>query len=205
MKNTKKCGVCNLYKEIENFQKRKNKPEYRCKECVREYHKKYYKKNQEALRKRTAEFRKENPDYMIKWRKENKEKIKINKINYLKKNKEKINQNEREKRKRDKAYKIKKNLRRRVNLIIKRGGKKSKSTMQLLGCDTQYFFTHLENKFTDGMNWENYGNNGWHIDHIVPCASFDLTEEEQQSKCFHYTNLQPLWASDNIRKGDKIL
>jgi DNA/RNA endonuclease G (NUC1) len=55
------------------------------------------------------------------------------------------------------------------------------------------------------MNWENYGKNGWHIDHIIPCASFDLTDPKQQKNCFHYTNLQPLWAADNIRKSDKIL
>jgi hypothetical protein len=51
------------------------------------------------------------------------------------------------------------------------------------------------------MNWENQGE--WHIDHILPCASFDLTKEEEQRKCFHYTNLQPLWAKDNMIKGSK--
>jgi hypothetical protein len=60
---------------------------------------------------------------------------------------------------------------------------------------------HLEAQFTDGMSWDNYGRDGWHIDHIRPCASFDLTDPEQQRQCFHYTNLQPLWAADNIRKG----
>jgi HNH endonuclease. len=53
------------------------------------------------------------------------------------------------------------------------------------------------------MSWDNYGRDGWHIDHIRPCASFDLTDPEQQRQCFHYTNLQPLWAADNIRKGAK--
>jgi hypothetical protein len=53
------------------------------------------------------------------------------------------------------------------------------------------------------MTWENHGRYGWHIDHIRPCASFDLADPEQQRKCFHYTNLQPLWASENMRKGDK--
>lgn len=53
------------------------------------------------------------------------------------------------------------------------------------------------------MSWENRGNFGWHVDHIKPCASFDLTKPEEQAKCFHYTNLQPLWARENIAKGDK--
>ena len=69
---------------------------------------------------------------------------------------------------------------------------------------------YLEKQFTKGMSWDNYGNpNGdhtscWHIDHIKPCASFDLTQEDQQKECFHYTNLQPLWAIDNLKKGGKF-
>ncbi len=64
---------------------------------------------------------------------------------------------------------------------------------------------HLEKQFKEGMTWENHGLYGWHIDHIIPCASFDLTDLEQQKKCFHYTNLQPLWAKENLIKGVKIL
>ena len=76
-------------------------------------------------------------------------------------------------------------------------------TMELLGCSIETCCQHLESKFQPGMTWENYGQHGWHIDHIRPCASFDLTDPEQQRECFHYTNLQPLWAEDNIRKSDK--
>ena len=62
---------------------------------------------------------------------------------------------------------------------------------------------HLEKQFQPGMSWDNHGYDGWHVDHIRPCASFDLTDEEQVRKCFHYTNLQPLWAKDNLRKGSE--
>lgn len=55
------------------------------------------------------------------------------------------------------------------------------------------------------MSWENYGIRGWHIDHIKPCASFDLSIIEEQKECFHYTNLQPLWWHENLAKSDKII
>jgi len=55
------------------------------------------------------------------------------------------------------------------------------------------------------MTWENHGFDGWHVDHIKPCTSFDLTDLEQQKQCFHYTNLQPLWKKENFEKRDKIL
>jgi hypothetical protein len=62
---------------------------------------------------------------------------------------------------------------------------------------------YLAGKFKDGMTWENHGE--WHIDHIKPCASFNLLDEGEQKKCFHYTNLQPLWASENLSKGCKFI
>ena len=83
--------------------------------------------------------------------------------------------------------------------------KKSDSTMNLLGCTIQEAREYLEKQFKEGMTWENHGHETWHIDHIIPCASFDLTDPEQQKKCFHYTNLQPLWAKENMSKGAKIL
>jgi hypothetical protein len=102
----------------------------------------------------------------------------------------------------DPAFKIKMTLSRRMRALIKKDGSR---TVDLIGCSIDDLKKHLEAKFTDGMNWGNYGRNGWHIDHILPCASFDLTKKKQQKICFHYTNLQPLWEADNIRKGDKIL
>ena len=75
--------------------------------------------------------------------------------------------------------------------------------MELVGCTRSELCKYLERQFKIGMTWDNYGE--WHVDHILPCASFDLTKRTQQKKCFHYTNLQPLLASDNMRKGAKIL
>lgn len=111
-----------------------------------------------------------------------------------------MNKKERQRRKKDIRYKLLKNLRCRLWLTVKH--KKSKSTMELTGCNIDHLICHIESKFSDGMNWNNYGR--WHIDHIMPCSSFDLNNPEEQKKCFHYTNLQPLWASDNIQKSDKV-
>jgi len=72
----------------------------------------------------------------------------------------------------------------------------------MLGCTINELWIHLEKQFKQGMTRQNHGK--WHIDHIIPCVSFDLTKPEEQSKCFHYTNLQPLWASENLAKGSKI-
>jgi hypothetical protein len=91
-------------------------------------------------------------------------------------------------------------LRSQLRLLIKNISQ-SKRIMELMGCDHQTLKAHLEKQFQSGMTWENYGRHGWHIDHIKPCRSFDLTIPEEQCKCFHYTNLQPLWALDNHRKG----
>jgi Uri superfamily endonuclease len=90
----------------------------------------------------------------------------------------------------------------RIRKALKAGyGNKSKSCFHYIGCSVPHLRQHLEAQFTDGMTWDNHGE--WHIDHIKPCASFDLTDAEQQRECFNYTNLQPLWAVDNLTKGAK--
>lgn len=73
----------------------------------------------------------------------------------------------------------------------------------LTGCDWKSLREHLESQFTDGMTWINYGVHGWHIDHIKPLSAFDLTNEQEIKTAFHYSNLQPLWAAENIRKHNK--
>ena len=81
--------------------------------------------------------------------------------------------------------------------------RKSARTESLLGCTVAALRAHLESLFEDGMTWANYGS-GWHVDHIIPCAAFDLTDEAQQRKCFHWSNLRPLWGAENIAKSDKL-
>lgn len=83
--------------------------------------------------------------------------------------------------------------------------KKTGSSIALIGCSVEQLMAHLKSLFKPGMTWENYGHKGWHIDHIKPCAKFDLTDPEEQKACFHWTNLQPLFAVENLRKGDKYV
>jgi hypothetical protein len=106
----------------------------------------------------------------------------------------------------DIQFRLRTNLRGRIiNALKRQKAIKSKKTLELLGCSCEEARNYLQSKFKEGMTWETHGHKGWHIDHIIPCASFDFTDPEQQKKCFHYTNLQPLWWYENISKGDKIL
>jgi hypothetical protein len=121
------------------------------------------------------------------------------------KNKEKLHIMQKKQRnlyKNNLNYVIKQRLRHRMWTVLK-GNPKAGHTLELLGCSIQQFKSHLALRFQVGMTWENYGKYGWHIDHIRPCSSFDLSQPEEQRKCFHYTNLQPLWAKDNLSKKDK--
>lgn len=74
----------------------------------------------------------------------------------------------------------------------------------LIGCSKSFLQNYLEGLFLDGMTWDNWSPKGWHIDHKKPCISYDLTDIEELKKCFHYTNLQPLWAKDNLKKGGRF-
>jgi len=117
---------------------------------------------------------------------------------YTKKHKKEINRYLLIKRKTNINFKLTCYLRHRINMALK-GNPKLSTTMKLVGCSIDKLKNHLESKFQPGMSFSNYGK--WHIDHIIPCARFDLIKASEQRKCFHYTNLQPLWAKDNFRKN----
>ena len=93
-------------------------------------------------------------------------------------------------------------VRSRVNKIIKINDiSKKNKTFDIVGCTPEFLKEHLENQFVNGMSWENYGYHGWHIDHKIPLSS--AKTEEEIYKLYHYTNLQPLWAEDNLKKSNK--
>jgi hypothetical protein len=151
--------------------------------------------------KRNIKFGKYCKDCLIVKKREYKKEYK--KLNPEKTSKQKMKY-KRDRMKRDTTFKIIHRLRTRILLVL-HGKKKAESSMNLLGCTAEHLKKHLEEQFKDNMSWENYGIKGWHIDHIKPCASYDLSIIEEQKECFHYTNLQPLWWFENLAKSDKIL
>jgi len=217
---SKKCYKCEKIKQLIYFNKKKcNKDGFDniCKECKKKENEIYRKENQKYFNNYLKNYRFNNPNYMKNWYDKNKnefnEKVNKKKRNnrdiirdkeriYRKNNREQFNKRCREynkKRKKiDPDFKLRVLLRHRLYLAIKKDCKKT-SAINLLGCSILFLKKYLELLFQYGMTWKNHGE--WHIDHIKPCASFDLTKESEQKKCFHYTNLQPLWAKDNLTKG----
>ena len=102
----------------------------------------------------------------------------------------------------DLNYRIRLLLKGRLNHALYGNNKNSKSKfLDILGCSIEDLKSYIEKQWKDGMSWDNWRHDGWHIDHIKPCASFDLTDYKQQKECFHYTNLRPMWARDNFLKS----
>lgn len=164
---------------------------YKDKEKQREYLKKYYERN----KLKNLEHKKEVKRL---WRLNNKEKISAYNSKYSKEHREEINKREKIKRDSDPVYRMKLNLRKMTRRSIKNFNVKGNS--KLLGCSYSKVRDHLTKQFRDGMSWDNYGE--WHIDHIIPLASANT--EKEVEKLFHYTNLQPLWAEENLIKGNTI-
>jgi len=150
--------------------------------------------NKQKARKHRKENKDKHLEYCKEWRNRNHEYGK----KYKQKNLAKTRQRERDRYKNDLDFRIKKCLRSRLYQVVKF---KFSSVVKLVGCSLDELKSHLEKQFTNGMSWDNYGE--WHIDHVRPCCSFDLADPEQQERCFHYTNLQPLWAKDNLAKGGR--
>lgn len=150
----------------------------------------YRRRNQQSAKKNRAK----NSARERAWRKQNKEKVRAYNLKYVTK-----------KRQSDVSFRLQMIVRARIHAVLTRtGGRKRDPTLRFVGCTGNQLKSWIENQFSDGMTWDNYGHSGWHIDHIIPLAKFDLTDPVQQVAAFHYTNLRPLWAFDNLRKSDKV-
>lgn len=202
-KNKKRCSKCNLIKKLSEFHKdicSKFGYNYQCIQCKKEYILENKRQRKNYRKKYYDENVKKASDYNKNYYLENIEKILQKNKNWFKQNKEHWRNYLRNRSKTDLSFRLKNNLRTRIQSALK-GHNKSLSTMLLLGCEVDYLMYHLQEQFTEGMSWDNYGD--WHVDHIKPCALFDMSEPEEQRKCFSYLNLQPLWAEDNFKKSDK--
>jgi len=170
------------------------------------YNKKYQKINEKELKRKSKIYRTKNKqlkkEYDNQYRLKNKIKRQKLQRKYKQEHRKELNIKRKIKRDTNINYKLREYLRGRIWGALK-GINKGKSTIKLIGCTIKFLKTYLEKKFTKGMTWDNYGLNGWEIDHIRPCDSFDLSKPKEQLKCFNYHNLQPLWAEDNRRKHTK--
>lgn len=175
-------------------------------EKARAYNKAY--KQRDYVKKRQKEFQKVWRQNNLnktrvsnkKWRENNKQSVKVRGAKYYIENKERLGIRRRVRYATDINFRMRRILRVRFYMAIHRRSKTG-SAVKDLGCSIEEFRTHIESKFKNGMSWSNYGK--WHIDHIIPLSSFNLTERSELLKACHYTNLQPLWAEDNLRKGHK--
>jgi hypothetical protein len=144
----------------------------------------YYERNKERIRARLAD---KNSDAYKR------------QLEYCKRHREK-DESKARKRKRyavDVQYRLSRILRQRLYDAVKDHGVKEESALKLIGCSMNELKEYITSRFLEGMSWENYGHRTWHIDHIRPVNTFNLTDPEQQKECFHYSNLRPLWAVDN--------
>jgi hypothetical protein len=205
----KVCKKCNIKKDFSDFHKNTNCIDGfigTCKSCHKIYCKKYNLENKEILKFKQKIYYKNNTEkikeYQRSYHFKNKElKIETSK-KWNKNNKEKRNRYLTNRKKEDPLFKLTCNVRSLISTSFKRNGYTKKSKIyNLLGCTFDEFKLHLEKQFKDGMSWNNQGE--WHLDHIYP-VSLAKTEEEI-IKLNHFTNFQPLWAEDNIKKGNKII
>lgn len=178
------------------------------KEEQKSYQKAYREKNRDRLINASKDWRLKNkekiPDYSKKYIENNREKISNYKkiFNAKKENKKKAAKYVKEKRQKDKLFKLKSNLRTRIwEIFNKNSFNKKLKTEKLLGESFEFVRNYIEIQFTKGMSWDNYGK--WQIDHKIPLAS--AKTEDELIALNHYTNLQPLWAIDNKIKCNKII
>jgi len=188
-KKIKKCPVCGEAKVWSDYYKCSSDPSGlgpACKLCTNKKVKLWESENKSRVL-----------GYKVAWAKENRGLVRETQRRWIQNNPEKVSMYWKSYREDNRLLL---NLRQRIKTYLFERGT-NEATRELLGCSDDHFRAHMESQFKEGMSWDNYGKDGWHIDHIRPCASFDLTDMEQVKQCFHYTNLQPLWAFDNISKG----
>jgi hypothetical protein len=172
----KRCSQCTEWKPLTQYTKETRRPDGLCYRCIICW--KNYRNNHRDV---DSEYRRNNREKVNTWRRTE-----------LARKRENPDEKFIQKR-------IKENIARRMRFIL-RGTQKSQKTCELLGCSPEEFKSHLESTFTEGMTWDNYGE--WHIDHIIPCAAFDQTDDTERMACWNRRNLRALWGQENMEKSD---
>jgi hypothetical protein len=198
---TKICSTCKTLKSITSFSKRKTSKDGcrgECKSCVNAYNKKYKSDNRLLIHEYNKKYHEDNKCILNPrrqtYRKENKELIRLQRREHDRKYKNK-------RKATDPLYRFKLNVGSLIrNYISKKGFIKNTKTIEILGCTYDEFKDHIEKQFTEGMSWDNRSE--WHLDHIKPISL--ATTEEEIIALNHYTNFQPLWAEDNLKKSNKF-
>lgn len=218
---TRICSQCKFKKILSEFSKNKYMKfcrGYTCKKCFNIYAKsyriknrkkinknlkKYYQKHKEKIKKANRKYYQKHKEYRHKqdriYYKNHREERK----KYCKENREKINKYESKKYYSDKNFNIAMKLRARLRGVLKNKDKYS-SVIKMLGCSFIDFKKYFKSKFTKGMTWKKFMQGKIHIDHIKPLSSFNLSIEKNQYKACHFSNIQPLWAKDNLTKSKKV-
>lgn len=220
---TKICSKCGQEKDLSLFNNDKSKAdgkypscsgckkvadkEYRTKnlEKKRSKDRDYYQENSEAIKKRANDWYKENKERHIErmrqYYKENYKQIKETQKKWDDLNRDKIREYFRLKYENDINHRLKVLLNGRLRQCVKTKGKHS---FEYLACSIEYFKSWIEHQFNDQMSWDNISEY-WHLDHVIPCASFDLTKEEEIHKCYNWSNIRPLNKVENLSKGAKVI
>lgn len=215
----KKCSTCKIEKELFNFHKvsqNKDGLHEQCKKCRKEKAKCFYEDNRDSILEKTKKYCEDHKETRLKYEKRYKEEHKEEIVLYHKRryeeNREEIIAHQcayiKERRKNDPIFRLIGSMRTRLNKAIK-NNQKVGSAIRDLGCSINFFKGYIEAQWYanletgEKMTWDNYGLYGWHLDHRISLSSFDLTDREQFLKACHFSNLQPLWAKDNRRKGKK--
>jgi hypothetical protein len=215
----RKCTKCGVTDETVEFCKNRNN----CKPCKSNIDKQYRENNKETIKQINKEYYQNNKEkikeYSKNWYSKNSEKIApvkkqwyLNNQDTVKKSRQKWKENNEEFNKwymneyiKNKYhtninYRIKTILNKRIRDYIK----KDKKTLEYVGCNIPFFKKWIEYQFDEHMSWDNMGSY-WEFDHVIPCASFDFSNEKDIFKCYNWTNIRPLESKENIIKKDKYL
>jgi hypothetical protein len=189
------CNTCNEEKSIQEFEVRAN-----CKACVKEGKQEYLKSTRAHRTEMTRKYRENHPEYVKKDLENTK--------TYNKAHRKEISAKEKERRETDPNFKLRKDMRDYIKYIILNYGttnqnERFEQAMSLIDCEIQFVRDWIEHQFDDKMTWENQSEY-WHFDHIKPVSSFNLVNEDELKLCFHWSNLQPLEKTKNMKKSKKI-